>query len=442
MTFPLKKVSRDVALEMIDLQDSSFGIQLESIVDKIRIGVIQEEYPSYDHLIRSGHIKALEQTIFNRTGLQMEIVVSQDAAAILSFFINKQSIFLKPYWRGQEFSIKEQQEIIDSAHNKKGFIDLKKAKVGGIFSEYKNKLFLNFHILAGEYQLTTTEIVAIMLHEVGHAFYMCEFSDRLESTNQILANVAKELLHKKEKNLNYVYRELKSIDDTITEQAVEEIVNGHKVIAGYKLFKMVLNSTFSQMSNAKYDETAFEQLADHFPTRFGYGRALITGLDKLQTYFDNKEKFSSSNFFNILMITIDKIKHLLLLISLPFPLMIVYATIFMLFLTVMVRISGDDIRDYTYDTTKQRYKRIRAVYIDNIKSSNLTKEEMKAALDTIYFIDNIITSASPYNTLYSKVANVLFSNARNTSNDIREQQLLEDLAFNDLFLRSAEFKTL
>lgn len=444
MTFPLKRVSRHIATEMIDLQDSSFGQQLEKVVEIIRTGVLQKEYSSYEELVRTGHIKTLEQMIFARTGLQMEMIVSGDPAAILSFYINKHSIFLDSSWHGVDFSVKQQQGIIDKARNKTGTIDLKKAKVDGIFSEYKNKLFINFHILIGVYQLTSAEIVAVMLHEIGHAFYMCEFSDRLESTNQVLANVAREILSKKEKNLTYVYKELKSIDDTISEETIDGIVNGNRVIAGYKLFKVILNSVFSQMSHAKYDETSFEQLADHFPSRFGYGKSLIVALDKMHDYFGNPEKFQAYNTLNFFNTNVSLIGTLVALAASIVTGPIV-AALGVLLIATVIEVSdkeGEHNKDYTYDKLKIRYKRIRSVYIDSLKGLDVSTENMKGILDNIYAIDRIINNTHVPTTLYSALSNLLFSNAKKAEKSIREQQLLEDLAFNDFFLRSAEFKTL
>lgn len=442
MTFPLKRISNKIALEVIDIQDSSFGQQLEGVVDKIRIGLLQGDYPSYDHLIKTGYAKTLEQMIFNRTGLQMELIVSKNTAAILAFHVNKNSILMDTSLRDNNFTIKGQQEIIDKAYDKTGYVDTEKARVGGLFSTYKNKLFINFHTLVNEFKLSTAEIVAVILHEVGHAFYMCEFSDRLESTNQVLANVAKELLNKKEKNLQYIYRELKSIDDSVTQAVAEEIVNGNRVVAGYRLFKSLLNSISSQLSDATYDKTAFEQLADHFASKFGYGKHLIVALDKLEDYFGEKEKFNSTNFFGILYIAFEVMSTSILLIAAPIALFSFYVAIRSSMLIAIMRFSGEDMKDYGVDELKVRYKRIRATYIDTIKSHDIPKQDLKLMLESIYAIDNIIDSVSSEKTLANKLANLLFAKAKQVDESVRLQYLLEDLAFNDLFLRSAEFKTL
>lgn len=82
------------------------------------------------------------------------------------------------------------------------------------------------------------------------------------------------------------------------------------------------------------------------------------------------------------------------------------------------------------------------MYIDSIKKLDISKDELKSILDNIYAIDNIINNTHINVTLFEKLSNMIFSKANKAEKSIREQQLLEDLAFNDLFLKSAEFKTL
>lgn len=442
MELGLKRHSRAIALEMIDLQDSSFGEQLESVVSDIKLKIDNKTFDNYNQLIDSGIPKDIEAMIFKRTGLKVQLIVNADIAAILSFFANKHHIFLNPLWRGN-FTLKDQQAILDSAHGKKGFVDIKKAKVGGLFSEYKNLLYINFHILVNQYKLSSREIVAIILHELGHAFYNCEYSDRLESTNQVLANVAKEMLSQKpEKNLEYIYKELKSINENVNDQDVDAIVNGSKVIAGYKLFKLITGSVIGQMTDSTYDKTAFEQMADHFASKFGYGRELITALDKLHDYFANPEKSQTYNIFNTLMTSVA-----FLAMTIGFTAIIVaapaaIALISTFYIWLIMFIAREDVQDYTYDKLKLRYKRIRNNYIDTIKKADLPVEELKLILSNVYFIDEIISNTNIPVNAFNKVSNLLFSKAKKADAHIREQQLMEELAFNDIFLKSAEFNTI
>lgn len=442
MELGLKRHSNRVALEMIDIQDSSFGLQLESIVGEIKQKIEDRTFPNYKELMESTYPQSIEDMIFKRTGLKVQLIVNEDLAAIMSFFANKHHVFLNPMWRGS-FTLKDQQVILDRAQGKKGFVDLKKAKVGGLFSEYRNLLYINYHVLFHHYQLSTREVVAVMLHELGHGFYNCEYSDRLESTNQVLAHVAKEMLSEKaEKNLEYIYKELKSINSKITEQEVDDIVNGNKVIAGYRLFKVITNSVVSQVSEATYDNTAFEQMADHFATRFGYSRDLITALDKLHDYFANPEKSQAYNTFNTIMTSIAFAASLIGICAIILASGPAAAMVGAFYFWLALFISREDVEDYTYDKLKIRYKRIRNSYIDVIKKAGIPNDELKIIIDNIYFVDGIIAETYIPVSAFNKIANLIFGKAKKADEKIREQQLLEGLVYNDLFLKSIEFNTM
>lgn len=447
MELLLKPQSRLIALEMVDLQDNSFGLQLEKAVAQIKEGIDCGAIKTYDDLIQTKLPIEIETLIFKRTGLNMELIVNYRPASILSFFFNEHHIFVKPRLRGQ-FTIKNKEDVINQAIDKKGYVDLKKAKVGGLFSEYTNRLYINFHILVKEFKLSVSEIVAIILHEVGHAFYICEFSDRLESTNQILANVAKEVLSERaNKNLTYIYKELKSINDKVTEQDVNDIVNGNKIVAGYKLFKVVTGSVVSQVANATYDQTAFEQMADHFPSQFGYGRPLITALDKMRDYFDNELESRTYNTFNILMCVFKILMTTVFLIVIIVAggaelAALIAAIIIASIISLASEKQEEDLNELSYDTLRNRYKSIRNNYITVLKNLDISREDITNIVENVYIIDEIIKRTEHSRKSYEVIASLLSTKARKTNNSIREQQLLETLAANDLYLASAQFRTL
>lgn len=434
MTGILKMSKNYIALEMIDFQDNSFGIQIEAIVSKIQIAINEGE-------LFVNETAELQSLIFKRTGLRVVLVTDTTLAAILPFYSNKHSIFIADLFKGN-FPIKDQDKILNQSHDKKGYVDIKKAKVSGVFSEYTNRLWINFSMLFNHYSASPGEVTAILLHELGHAFSVCEYSDRLESNNQILANVAIEIMSaKKEKDLSYIYRELSKVNKNTTEEEVETLVNGNKVIAGYTWFKTVIGSVSSQTSNGKYDETSFEQLADNFSARFGYGRQLITVLDKLHDYFGNPEKNKTWNSLRHISTALFSYFYLALTafsLSAIFPIGLYLSLVG--FIVLMV--SGENFKDYTYDELKIRYKRIRREYVELIKTLDIPSEELKTILDNIYFMDNIVNNTHRYNSIVSKIANVLFSSNRKANQAIQEQQLLEELAMNDLFISAATLKTL
>jgi hypothetical protein len=65
---------------------------------------------------------------------------------------------------------------------------------------------------------------------------------------------------------------------------------------------------------------------------------------------------------------------------------------------------------------------------------------MKPIVDNIYVMDGIIKDTMEYNTILDGFLNVFWSSDRNAGRSIREEQLLEELSANPLFIKSAELR--
>lgn len=441
MELPLLLKRPRVSLEMIDFQEDNFGSDLELILAEIQKKVIQNVYKDGADVLAGREAKDLVTTIFDRTGLQFRLITHSSAAAVLPFYSNKNHIFLDELFRGG-FAFAGQEKILRTANGKKGTVNAKKAVVGGIFSEYPNLLYLNFHKLFRDNKLSVPEVVAVLLHEVGHAFYACEYSDRLETTNQILQNVAEELNRKKDKaSVVYIYRELKSVNPKVTEEEADKLVNGNRVIAGYTWFKVVVNSVEEQLQNKKYAETSFEQMADNFATRFKYGRQLILALEKLHGHLGTIDKNPLWQGVNELLSMLTFMIPTIACVYF-FPVMLPISLLCGLVSFVVLRANGEDCKDYTYDELKIRYKRVRNQYIEFLKNLDVPNENIKNVLSDIYLMDRAVEETRKYNILLERIANFIFTSAREANNSIVEQQMLEELTFSDLFVKSAELKTL
>ena len=426
------------SLETIDFQKDNFGGDIEALVtvllDEVRSGA------SASQLMKSQTLRDLEVLIKKRLGLSVSIITNSDLASVLPFYSNKNHIFINKYWRGN-FDIKDQTKFLKENVSRQGTVDLAKAKVGGIFAEYKVTVNINFHALTESIQLTPAEIAGVILHELGHAFGVCEYSDRLESINIALSNIAFSVMNKKEKDLKYVYRELKSVNDKVTEADVEELFSENRVVAGAKWFNVIIGTVRSNLGNDAYDQTGFEYLADSFVTRFGYGKQTVVALDKLHRFMGDPAKsaslnqtlqvFALLNFIILLAIIIGILCTSITLIPL--------AAYFCLIFGLLFFASGDGVRDMTYDDLKQRYIRVRNNIIERLKSKEIQGEEAKVLLDDIDMIDAMIKETYDTRTVWNKLSNIVFKTNRQASNSIQEQQLLEELASNSIFVQAAKF---
>lgn len=434
-----------VSMESIDFQRDSFGSQIEAIL--FDINKFLHNTPGSDMELRmrlQDHelLEMLSDLFMSRLGLNVSIEIDPGRiGGSQNFIINSNHVLLKPYIRGT-ISAELQDKILNLVKKRTGSVDLKNAKVTGAFSEFKSilKTDLVGLFLYGGY--TIPEVTAIILHELGHTFNSFALADRLETTNQILATLSKELKggNNNEKR-NLLFKDLAlqfGLKDTDLGDLVNETNN---TIIGVRLFDLYIKQVKSQLPNAKYDETASEALADNFAARFGYGRQLVLALNHNAQTTPEQNDFIAK-FMNFTQFITDfAFPGIVIIFSILGSWGIIGVGV-ALYYSVTLVWSGENYQDYTYDSMKIRYQRIRQQYIEMIKKLNLDKEELRAVVDHIHFIDNIIQGTKVYRGLYNRLANFIFTSSRDTVKSIEMQQVLEELTHNSLFLKSAELSVL
>jgi len=445
---------RNIAMEFLAFQEGDkIGVQMEEQVSKILNRLKDEPKIKDIDLPDTPEGKALTKLIFDRFGIKVDFICDEHLAAIIPFYSNRNHIFLHEMLRG-DITKRDQQKILNQSQTQKGVVNREKVYVSGIFSEYEHELYMNFRQLAA-INLTAPEIVAVLLHELGHAFNACEYSDRMETNNQVLADVFREMTQSNDKrDMVYIYRELKKVNKDVTEAEVDTIVNGNRVIAGYTWFKVIIGSVQGQLSNQTYSKTSFEAGSDMFANRFGYGRQIVSALDKL-----NKSSFWTSGshtqiWLSYFLQTMSFVLTALMIHNrlamggfflafglTGFGVITLTHALWMIFILVMaIRASGEDVRDFSYDEIKVRYGRIRNDLIEFLKRAKLSTDRTREVVDSIKDIDAVIHTSAEAKNLYTVLANVIFPGARAGANSVAEQQLLEKLTSSDLFLHSAELR--
>lgn len=427
--------------ETIDPQHDDFADKLTSLLAVIRNEVLDGKYKSPDEVVNCDELDKITDLVFKRFGLKINLIVNQGLAQCLPFYVNKNHVFIDPNWRGQ-FTISDQEKLLKKMDNKTGYVDLKAAKVGGIFSEHTCEVHINMFHLFQDLNMTARQVGAIVSHELGHLFTACEYSDRLESTNQVLANVARELMSKdRAKKTMYIYRELKSINDDVSEKDIDDLVNSSGTILGLKMFSVVVGIVTSQMKQSAYDKTSFESQSDAFASRLGFGSDLVTALDLLLKHSPER---SAGMYYSIrlleLMIFAGKVAAVVFMLANAPLLGVFYGILF----TIILRFNGDDTREMTYDGLKDRYARVRLDLIAQIKNFDnkfSDREALQELLERIYQIDDMVKGVRNFTGLETKLSNLIFSEARAAKNSILQQQQLEQLANNDLFMYAAQFKS-
>lgn len=434
-------------LEAIDFQRDAFGSQLEVIFHDmakfVKDAGTNNLYQLRVMLQDSEYGALLSDLIYRRLGLRTKFIFkTQSLASVEVMIFNEYHALLNSIWHGDDKGLEDQQKLIKKSQGLVGTVDLKNAKVGGIFSEYVHTVRIDFvgHMYYG------TEIpgvVAFLLHECGHAFTYYEMADRLEATNQVMADLSYEI--RKGKNTSekrhYLLKELADkfgLKNDAFDTILEERSN---VIFGIKLFQKYIGFVKSQLSNAVYDETASEQLADNFAARFGYGRQLVTALVRFRKYSPerNAETRAIMRFYEVIYCTgASAMVAVSGLVGGIIPAACLLAVIFM----VISATPGDATTGMTYDVMKVRYKRIRQQYIEMMQQLELDKEQLRDVVDSVHRIDDIVNNTVIYRSIFNRLVNFIFSSHRKAKDSVELQYLIEELAHNNLFLKSAELEVL
>lgn len=410
------------------------------------------------------HIETIEKQLFLRFGISYNIRLERTYGAYIYVFpIGDNHILLDKDYRGGAFwdfanvneEIRKQKKIYDSIIDKIGTIDVNKAKVSGHFSEYRHLLSMDIAILTIEHGLTPRELMAVMLHEVGHSFTFYENCYKLKSGNHVIEEVFEQLLgsnYEKDK-FNYYLLKLKDMD-LLKEQDIKNLTTeDNRYILTYKVSSAISKNILEDLSVSKYDETSSEQLADNFSYKLGYGKELVVGLSKLYGGY-NPDGYLTSSIMIITMLVestfiFSMLYFLILSVAVTFipllaPFLIANAIPILLIggLIITFRVAGSNNSDMTYDKLKIRYLRIRNQYVETIKKCGNDDSNLNNNLSTVYYLDDIINKLTVSRDLYTFIKDILLTNHKAAYRSMFEQQLIENLSANSLHLNNANLQVL
>lgn len=373
---------------------------------------------------------------------------------------------ISPYWMGpcispvdfSEHSVlfgKRFQGFLDGSDGEKlvskiakplGTIDLARAKVDGVFKEVNFELTYPKEMLESD-KYTSSEHAAVMLHEVGHGFTICEYLDRTTTINAALAGYDQAIKNNNSYSQKSIYLKALKTEFKLEDLDVDEASKitkaevGAVVIVG--AFKKQIRS---ELGSDLYDLTASEFIADQFAARFGAGRDIVTALDKR---YDGRDIDYHTDLKFVLM---EVVKASMLAISLSGIVLTIMAGIPLgAFAFTMLTMSsiGAFISDSktklpgsAYDGIHARYTRVKRDLIARLKVKGIKSDEAHRITEDIDTIDTILAGMKDRRQLLSYIVDIFSSAHRNGMKQKEFQQKLEALANSDLFVRAAEFNKL
>jgi len=328
-----------------------------------------------------------------------------------------------------------------------GHVDLKNAKVRGVFSEIISLLFFPRDALTSGY-FTPEELAAITLHEVGHLFTHMEYLDRLIGTNQSIAcllRVLNDTTDDQERTL--IFHEYGRAVE-MTKEDEEKLVGAKDPLT----ITMIVANHFegkikSDFGLSDYDSVNSEFLADQFSTRCGAGVHIVTGLDKLMKstygayYTDGGvgEHIPRAWILLILAMCVGMLKMAIFIVAMAnFP--IIGGLI-----AIMLMVFGADNTD-TYDRAHERFDRVRQQNTERLKDRGLAPELRNVLISQNETIDKINETwlDSKFEAEQPDFIQVLAKIIRpkyRAENEFRILQIqLQEIAFNRMFDRAAKLR--
>ena len=429
--------------EMIQFQTVSdkFGKEAEEIFTRI-YDQIERGYIALE-VQKLPEIAQLQDLIFKRFKIKTAIFTEGTLAAIIPFYLNQNHIFLhKTLGRGQVLLMEQEDRRVDG---ESGWVDLETATVGGVFSKYPSSLYLNFNALkyAG---LSVQSAVGVLLHELGHYFYGCLHTSRLDRSNQIFNEALKKA---KGGKMDVLFVEVSKSVKNLDQSILVGLESNDPIVFGRNAIKLANEICMSQLTDATYDATSFEMLADNFATRFGYGEETIKGLEKITGgVSDEYLRQMVTTFLTVYIQATSLVKALIILKYMSNGGMIPgflsgylwgIATILLTgiyFGYVLILTSGETGKNYTYDDLTKRYNRIRAQIIEQVKAKAYNKADTKTLIDSIETIGKLLEGTKTYRGPIDFLFNTFNPRDRRALASVKRQQAIEDLFTNELFVKS------
>jgi len=317
------------------------------------------------------------------------------------------------------------------------YIDLHKARITGLPKEYKLMILTDLELMINSIKLTARELVAVLLHEIGHGFTHLEYSYRGYTVTNVLVDTLKDNLLKKNKStketIYLTYKEL---------GGKEDISKDNVTVATIKLMVLLKESFVLKDTESAHSYSDSEQLADQFSGRFGLSAELASGLDKVT------EKFKISNNPALLLPLLLMFIYVMLILTFMVGpvgavIIIFMSIIYTIVIDAIVSMGNSNVK-LTYDDMKQRVQRQLNEQIRQLRLLDLDKKETKAAIERIELIKDIVDkykkpSVGPVDRIVRFITSPVSSKYVNYK---EMEQLIENLSENELHVSGRKLKTL
>lgn len=397
-------------LEVIDHQlNSKLGYELETAFTQLRdFNIVTDK--NFNEINLSKIVK-------DCTGLKINFILEYGANAyVIPPDLNRNHVLYNNL-RKNYFKSVDSNKIIKDKDFFEGSIDLATGIVTGDYCNVSSDLAIGAELLKKHSKYTVKETTAICLHEIGHIISYLKLVARMLKTNYLLDDAVSNLLKSETKEQRTVIlTEIeKSTKTTIDKK--DDIAEKARTKEAYAV--LILNQSIKQSQQEFkvniYDARSWEQLADQFASRHGYGKDIVTGLNKL--YGDMGHHQYRSRITHFFM---EIIKLLLFFMLGPVN-----------WLIILLMIGNPLVEEY--DPPRERFIKVKHQINDALKNPNLTTDQKARYLDDYNEIEKVINQLNDNVTAYEFIWGSLFPWGRAQRKSIKESQNIEGMLNSDLW---------
>lgn len=440
-----------LATETIDFQSGKFGLDLEEFIVDAR-----SKYATPKDFTESRVSTKISQIIKKHTNMLVNIDVNY-----LSVYVSPgPSVFLPSLSANHLFSENYLKPYVDKTTSEsfiksletnqgRNGVNLKTSKVFGVFEDIQTTMLLNAGIVVHNY-FTPKELVAVMLHEIGHLFTYFEYFSRTVSTNQVLSNLCEHLELENDKGIRQNLIQNAAVAVSYRQDLPKELLeetDSRKIAV--KLMRYA--TTMSETGSAKYDESSCETLADQFTARHQYALPLVSALYKISpesrkdSALDRAAVYASQTVNLIfkagVVSTIGGIIAASSTGALAAGVVVGIAAFGLITLKGIIPNTTDTMWN-RYDAFPTRLKKMKEQMVQQTRVKNKKPLEISNILNQIEDIDILIKYSVDKDYLLRTIADFIRPSARGIAANILLNRRLEELASNNLFVSAAKLKTL
>lgn len=414
-----------VSLESIAMQSGQFFEQLTENVEFLR----NDGRYTTDTIKESG----IMETIRLQTGLSVDLTVRKDGgmgAYVTLPNVDRNHPFIKSDFRQFMNNDVGLSALSFKDVAPKGTVNTATGKVSGWFSEVRCQMTLTYDLLTAKI-MTSAEIAAVILHELGHLFtYFLHLGNTVVS-NLVVSLAARQIVGAADYGeRTYV---LKEAERTLgieipNKEALAKITSDKEAgaIQTVMLTSLVEKARFETGFNF-YELRSCEQIADQFAVKHGAGVALASGLDKIV------RDYGHSSYRNRMLHVLLEIGKLLLFIAGLWLGAVVPLVLYVIYTNPLAK---------DYDDPQKRIEFIISTLTQEIKERKLPEERRKQLVEDIEIAKSIAAKADDKRTLYQIFWQYCRSDGSTAVKQEKLAKAIEEFSSNALFLSASKFALL